>query len=204
MLFDRHGQRKYLTTGEWRAFLTAADSAEPSTRSFCWTLAYTGARISEVRALTPLSIDAANDAIVVECLKRRRRGIFRAVPVPHMLIALLDEVHDVITCQADPVRRNERLWPWCRTTAWARVKGVCAAAGVPEAVRMPKAFRHTFGIEGAAHVGVPLGTIKRWLGHARLESTLVYTDAVGAEERALAERMWSEHRNSRAPLVVHR
>lgn len=57
-------------------------------------------------------------------------------------------------------------------------------------VSKPKAFRHCFGVVGVAQRGIPLGTLKRWLGHARLESTLVYTEAVGEEERALADCMW--------------
>lgn len=192
MLFTNRGERKYLTGRERQAFLAAADAAEPPVRTFCWVLASTGARISEVRALTANSIDVANEAIVIECLKRRHRGVFRAVPVRRGLIDLLESVHGIAALNADSERCNLRLWPWCRTTAWTRVKEVCAAAGVPEYVAMPKSLRHCFGVEGATQAGVPLGTMKRWLGHSRLESTLVYTTAVGLEERALAERMWRQ------------
>jgi integrase len=191
MLFTPEGHRKYLIAAEWQAFLAAARDAEPEIRSFCMTLAYTGARVSEVRALTVTSIDLATDSIVIECLKRRRRGIYRAVPVPREIILLIDKVHDISKKQSDPSLKTARLWPWCRTTAWARVKEICALAGVPDSVAMPKAFRHSFGVEGVTQANVPLGTIKRWLGHSRLESTLIYTDAVGAEERTLAARMWA-------------
>ena len=170
--------------------MSAARSARPEVRSFCFVLAYTGARLSEVRSLTPQSIDFANGAIVFECLKRRQKGVYRSVPVPVELIALLERTHEVSIRRADPALRCVRLWPWGRTTAWKRVKEICAAANTPEAVAMPKAFRHSFGVEGATKANVPLGIIKRWLGHARLESTIIYCDAVGAEERALANRMW--------------
>lgn len=192
MLFTQNGHRKYLISEEWRAFLATASKAEPVVRSFCITLAYTGARISEVRALTAESIDLANDSIVIECLKRRRRGIYRAVPLPHDIILLIEKIHGISKLQADPALRTTRLWPWSCTTAWKRIKEVCALAGVPESVAMPKAFRHSFGVEGVTQANVPLGTIKRWLGHSRLESTLIYTDAVGAEERTLASRMWGQ------------
>jgi integrase len=190
MLFDRTGQRKYLTTSERLAFLDAADSFEPEVRSFCWTLASTGARITEVQSLTAASIDAADDTVVIECLKRRQRGVYRGVPVPHELVALLEEVHCISALRADPNRRSVRLWDWCRTTAWTRVKEVCATAGIPDAIAMPKAFRHAFGVEGTAHANVPLPIMRRWLGHVRLESTAVYCEAVGREERLLADRMW--------------
>ena len=38
--------------------------------------------------------------------------------------------------------------------------------------------------------GLVVAPVGRWLGHASAKSTRVYTFVVGAEERALAERMW--------------
>ncbi len=194
MLFDRTGHRKYLITSEWRAFLAAASLAEPEVRTFCFVLAHTGARLSEVLALTPQSIDFANRAIVFECLKRRKRGIFRSVPVSIELIALLERSAISVSVR-NSAQRSQRLWPWCRTTAWSRIKEVCAEANIPAAVAMPKAFRHSFGVESTTEAHVPLGVVKRWLGHARLESTIVYCEAVGTEERALAARMWTRDAN---------
>lgn len=192
MLFDRTGQRKYLTAEEWDSFLESADVSPPAVRSFCWTLALTGARLSEVRALTGRSVDPINRTIVIECLKRRSRGIFRAVPVPSELIALLGAVHSLSWDARDDLT-PDLLWPWCRTTAWAHVKTVCLRARLAPSISTPKALRHAFGVRGVADAGVPLGTLKKWLGHARLDSTIVYTEAVGNEERALAERMWARH-----------
>ena len=190
MLYDRSGHRKYLTSNEWRAFLAAAGAANPEVKTFCFVLAYTGARLSEVRSLTRQSVDFANKAIVFECLKRRRRGIYRSVPIGADLIRLLEQTHRLSGATADSAGSAAKLWSWSRTTAWTRVKEVCAVAGIPKAIAMPRALRHTFGVEGATRANIPLGTIKRWLGHARLESTIIYCEAVGAEERALAARMW--------------
>lgn len=190
MLFDRTGHRKYLTAEEWRAFLAAAERNDPTVTSFCFVLAYTGARLSEVRNLTPQSIDCAEKTVVFECLKRRRRGIYRSVPVPCELIDLLEHTHRISRARADTELNAQRLWPWSRTTAWMRVKEVCQAAGIPSEVAMPKAFRHSFGVEGAVRANVPIGMLKRWLGHSRLESTIIYCEAVGTEERSLVDRMW--------------
>src|SRR5690606_36388238 len=81
-LYDREGSRKYLTRAERNAFLAAAQRMPAEVRTFCLTLAYTGARVSEVLALTPQRIDPETRLIMIESLKKRRRGIFRAVPVP--------------------------------------------------------------------------------------------------------------------------
>ena len=186
MLFDQNGNRKYLTSDERRAFIGAAEKAAPEVATFCLTLAYTGARISEVLALVPERIDASAQTIIIETLKRRRRGVYRAVPVPSELLARLEEVHGLR--QADP---KLRLWTWGRTTAWQRVKETMAAANIGESLAMPKALRHAFGVHGIAESEVPLNMVRKWLGHARIETTAIYANAVGREERAIAARMWS-------------
>ena len=202
MLIDRVGQRKYLVPDEWLAFLTTARATKEKTRTFCLILAYTGARLSEVLALTPQSIDFANSAIIIECLKRRRKGVYRSVPVPMELIALLERVHGVSLAKADKYLSAQRLWPWCRTTGWSRVKEVGLAAGLPPSLCTPRALRHSFGVEGATYASVPIGIIKRWLGHARLESTIIYCDAVGAEERAMSARMLGRSSNPQTRALL--
>jgi integrase/recombinase XerD len=54
----------------------------------------------------------------------------------------------------------------------------------------PKELRHAFAVE-AGQKGIPLNTIQRWLGHARIETTSIYANALGDEERNLARRAWS-------------
>lgn len=190
MLYDTFGNRKYLTTAERRAFVIASRRFVPAVETFCCTLAYSGARISEVLALTSARIDVSAGVIIVECLKRRRAGVFRAVPVPDALLSRLQNVHGVASAQTDPLRRDDRLWGWCRTTAWQRVKEVMAEGNIRGAGAMPKALRHAFGVQGTAEAGVPLNVMQKWMGHARIETTAIYANAVGREERALARRMW--------------
>jgi integrase/recombinase XerD len=38
---------------------------------------------------------------------------------------------------------------------------------------------------------VPPHLIQRWLGHSSLRTTAIYADVIGPDERAFAERMWS-------------
>ena len=75
-------------------------SAPPSwpprpVRTLCGVLHATGCRLSEALALTPERVDPAGEALVFETLKKRRRGVFRAVPVPPGLLDRLDLVHGV-------------------------------------------------------------------------------------------------------------
>jgi integrase len=189
-IYDQRGQRKYLTLTEWQSFLRAAAAAPDEVRTFCETLAYTGCRISEALALTAARVDTGDGMVVIESLKKRRRGIYRTVPVPPAFLDRLERTHGLKATHALPDRGSAmRLWPWSRATAWRRVCEVMEAAGITGLHATPKGLRHGFGIR-AISSGVPLNMAQKWLGHARLETTAIYADATGPEERQFAQRMW--------------
>ena len=73
--------RKYLTAGEREAFLREAELADRQVRTLCMTLTYAGCRLSEALALTVDRVDLAAGVLAIESLKKRRTGIYRAVPV---------------------------------------------------------------------------------------------------------------------------
>jgi len=180
-LLDKSGARKYLVASERKAFVSvAAMHEDDGIAAFCLTLAVTGARISEVLALTPERVDVSNSAVVFETLKQRKKGVFRAVPVTHLLLRMLIGI-----CN-EP---RARLWPWGRTTAWKLVKRSMLAAEIPHWLCKPKALRHAFAVEAGQH-GVQLHIVQRWLGHARLETTVIYSSVLGEEERVLAGKTW--------------
>jgi integrase len=189
-MFDTCGNRKYLTTLERNAFLEAASEADPEVMTFCIILAYTGARLSEVLALSPMRIDFSTSIIVFESLKKRQRGLFRAVPVPFDVLLALDQVHDIRMAQQRKSGHDVRIWSWCRTTAWSRVKVVMAAAGIFGIQASPKGLRHCLGVS-AIQSGVPLNLVQRWLGHAQLSTTAIYANATGPEELSIAGRFWA-------------
>ncbi len=189
-LYDKLGQRKYLNVTEWQAFLRAAAAAPPDVGTFCQTLAYSGCRISEALQLTAGRVDVADGVLVIESLKKRERGIYRAVPVPPSYLDTLASVHGVI---ADRERGGtKQLWNWSRSTAWRRVCEVMEAAGITGTHATPKGLRHGFGVR-AISSGIPLNKVQAWLGHADLSTTAIYCNAIGAEERLIASRMWTAH-----------
>lgn len=183
-LYDQSGQRKYLTPSERQDFLTAAGNAPLKVRAFCETLAHTGCRISEALALTADRVDIGAGVLVFESLKKRRNGIYRAVPVPPDFLKSIEDVYDLAALG------GERLWNWSRTTAWRRVAEVMHVAGITGPHATPKGLRHGFGIK-AVTSEIPLSMAQKWLGHARLATTAIYTDATGPEERLIAQRMWA-------------
>lgn len=178
------GQRKYLTADERTRFLSAAEAAPPKVHTLCLTLAWTGCRISEALALTPERIDGEAGVVVIRSLKKRGACMFRQVPVSQSTIGTIGIIH----ADGGP---HLRLWSWSRSRAWQLVKGVMFDAqivGGPHAT--PKGLRHAFGLH-AIRSGVPLNLVQRWLGHASMNTTAIYLQAVGREEREIASRMWA-------------
>ena len=190
-LFDLKGKRKYLTQQERILIEKAAEKFPREVRTLIGILIFTGCRISEALALTSDRVDFDEGVIVFESLKKREKGIYRAVPVPPRMLDMLNLVHSVRQTQEGGKRKNKvQLWNYSRATAWRRVKEVLDAAGIEQSTKMsPKAFRHGFGV-AAVSAGIPLNLVQRWLGHAQLTTTAIYADAVGAEEKKIAERMW--------------
>jgi integrase/recombinase XerD len=187
-LYTQVGLRKYLNRPERRRVLSAAAELAPDERLFVLTLAWTGARVSEVLALTGASFQVEAGTVSLLTLKRRRRHV-REVPIPPQLVNALDRHFGLSITRQDPRCADRRLWPWHRVTAWRIVKRVMTASGIVGRQACPRGLRHGFGV-GTLQAGVPLSLTQRWLGHARISTTAIYTEAAGPEECAFAARFW--------------
>src|SRR3954469_5739020 len=191
-LFDAEGRRLYVTEDERRAFVAAAAKAPREVRTFCGVLHATGCRISEALALTAQQIDLSGRVVVFESLKKRRRGVYRAVPVPPELLDALDLVHDIREAQ----RRGQAktlLWPWSRMTAFRRVQEVIAAAGIPDGPHAcPKGLRHGFGVQAVSR-GIALNMVQNWLGDAQLTTTAIYANMVVGGSAGIPKMADADH-----------
>ena len=163
----------------------------PRERLFCVALTLSGGRISEVLALTPASIDIESGVAASKRSSGADKALSGRCRCRPTYSEELDRVFDLTAAQRDPQLAAKRLWPWSRTTAWRRIKRVMAAAEIAGTPAMPKGLRHGFGVN-AFQSSVPPHLVQRWLGHASLRTTAIYGDVVGPDERAFAERMWSE------------
>lgn len=123
-------------------------------------LRWSGARISEVLALTPTAIDIESGVASIQTLKRRKRGIVRQVPLPPKVLQELNRMFKLRAAHRDPRLSTMRLWRWSRTTAWRYVKVVMAAAGIAGTRAMPKGLRHGFGVN-AFQSNVPPHLVQR-------------------------------------------
>ncbi len=190
-LYDQRGHRKYLNSEERAAFLKASEQAPREVRTLCNLLAHAGCRISEALALTADRIDLNEQIVIFETLKKRRAGVYRAVPIPSDVLSVMDLVHGIRDAQAGrDGGRTHRLWPCSRMTAWRRVSEIMAEANVQGPHATPKGLRHGFGV-AAVSAGIPLNLVQKWLGHAQLSTTAIYADATGEEEHDIARCMWA-------------
>ncbi len=90
---------------------------------------------------------------------------------------------------------------WSRMTAYRKVKGVMEVACLDGVKATPKGLRHAFGV-ACNQKGVQtrryrlmiihLNMAQKWLGHADIRTTAIYSDAVGQEERNVAQRLWED------------
>jgi integrase len=187
-LYAADGVRKYLNLAERRRALATIETLAPDKALFALTLAWTGARVSEVLALTPASFQVERGIVALRTLKRRRLSV-REVPLPQALLAAIDHRYGLCAVQRDARASQLRLWTWRRTTAWRMLKAAIGESGIVGRPACPRGLRHGFGV-GALQAGVPINLVQRWLGHARLSTTAIYANACGPEEQAFAAKFW--------------
>ena len=168
--------------------LREADLADRQVRTLCMTLAYAGCRLSDALALTADHLDLA----------RRRAGDHEPQKAPHGGLPIRASApcpaqgaqhgpRHPRAASAPGKSRGEHLWPWSRMTGWRAMPGVMEAAGLDGPHASPKGLRHGFDV-AAVSAGIPLNLVQKWLGHAQLTTTAIYADAVGAEERDIAQK----------------
>lgn len=182
-LFDDSGRRKYLNADERRRFLAVAREATPPLRQLCEHLHFTGSRPSEAVDMCWHQLDVEQASCTIQTMKQRRRGVYRCIPLPR------EHVEAFRGLAPDCQDENARIWPWHRATVWRKVTEIMQAASISGAHACPRGIRHGFGVAAVAS-GIPISLVQRWLGHAKLDTTAIYLQVIGPEERRFAERMW--------------
>lgn len=192
-MLNEVGQRKYVNSYERTNIAHNCLDLEPHHSLFCMVLIETGCRISEALNLRVCNIDIKNMSVTFECLKKRKKGIFRTIPVSKSLIRKIDRAFDLSSGKIEP---EMKLWNFSRMTAYRQVMSAIRAANVQGPQAMPRGLRHGFAV-AALEAEIPITLVQKWMGHADLSTTAIYTEVLGAEERRIASRMWRKHRTSR-------
>jgi integrase len=187
----------YVTAEQARAVVDAAVTTQHRLLLEC--LWQSGGRVSEVLRLRRCDVDQAEGALVLENLKQRRRERRRKlVYVSGGLVAqLLAYCKDARIGATGYLffSRQSRGEPMARQHAWRLVTRYALAAGV-RVVGRDGQLRPATGLDfrhGAAvhqlRCGVPLSEVSQQLGHARIDTTTIYTRLTNAERRRYADRV---------------
>lgn len=146
-----------------------------------WT---TGARISEVLALTPSSFidDGYDFGVILKTLKQRpgrpsnaalQRSPKRYVPIVDRL--LQDRIQSYL--YAGNFKKTERIFPMARQTVNRHIDALVERVGGAPFSISAHTFRHSFAIHLLLH-GRPLKYVSQLLGHKSIDSTEIYTNVL--------------------------
>lgn len=182
-LHDSKGRRKYLNQTERLRFLECTQNRPVEIKLFSQLLYYTGARIAEIHNLTTRNIDFSNKTVVIETLKQRKQGVYREIPLPDFLLEELALYIDAITQKEKDIKL---LWQFSLRSASRYIKSIMHDAKIYEG--SAKSLRHGFAVHCINFA--PISTVRKWLGHSSLETTSIYLDVIGVEEREIAEKIW--------------
>jgi site-specific recombinase XerD len=144
----------------------------------------TGARVSEVLALTPASFidDGFDFGVVLKTLKSGpgrpskaalQRSPKRYVPIADTLLA--DRVQSYL--YAGRFRKDERIFPMARQTVNRHIQAAVEEVGGAPFAISAHTFRHSFAIHLLLH-GRPLKYVSQLLGHKSVDSTEIYTNVL--------------------------
>jgi integrase/recombinase XerD len=188
-LYSTSGERKYLNRDERRRLLAQFETLPADKCLFALLLAWTGARVSEVLALTANSFQVHAGIVTIETLKQRGYRV-REIPISSKLMKRIEQHFDLRALQGSPFC-SKRLWPFCRQTAWRFTKQACAFVQITGRRASPRGLRHAFGVR-AMQRRIPMPLAQRWMGHTRLSSTAIYMNVCGPDELAFAEQFWRD------------
>jgi len=147
--------------------------------AFIITLLRTGGRIDEVLQLKAKDFSFDANTIKLRTLKRRGEA-YRVIPMhPELRSTILEYF---LNSHIDP-RSDEKVFKMTRQGVDKYFKKMQSSLGFR--IHAHK-FRHTFAVK-AIMSGVPLNVLQKWLGHASVFSTNVYTEVTGVDTRGFME-----------------
>jgi len=143
------------------------------------TLLRTGGRIDEVLALKAKDFSFENDTVRLITLKRRGE-VYRVIPMhPELRTTILKYF---LNSHIDP-KSDDRVFKTTRQAVDKYFKKMQLSLGFK--IHAHK-FRHTFAVK-AMNSYVPLNVLQKWLGHASVFTTNVYTEITGIDTRGFME-----------------
>ncbi len=185
---------------EYARLLAAAKALDPTWYAACCLAGEAGLRVGEIRALDwRRDVDLVARTITVN--RQTRRGqtttpkgrTRRTIPMTDTLLAALKALDTIRTgfvvrgLDGEAMTDNETKYHCYR---------ICRAAGLPE--RGWHNLRHAFGTH-AAMFGVNPWKLMLWMGHKRIDETMLYVQFAEVHMRPVPETILAAGRGSDDP-----
>jgi site-specific recombinase XerD len=187
------GLPRYVLPEQARAIINATQTTQH--RLLLEALWQSGGRITEVLRLRLCDLDEREGALRLQNLKQRRRADKTKMVYVGDLRRLATDQRITAPAYLFGARRHAWIKPVSRQYAHRLVDRYAAAAGVFLTTRdgdmapaSARDFRHGAAVNQVRQ-GVPLSEVAQQLGHARLDTTSIYTKLANAERRAMADRV---------------
>jgi integrase/recombinase XerD len=187
----------YVTGEQARAIIIAATRlGGMRDRLLVECLWQAGGRVSEVLRLRPADVVQAEGALRLINRKQRRPNARKLVYISDELVAeLMGYARDARINATQPLFRSRQsanaisaTQAWRIVGAASRFAAVRIVDGGAERPANPRDFRHGSAVHQIRQ-GVPLSEVAQQLGHARLDSTAIYTRLANPERRMMADRV---------------
>ncbi len=183
------GERKYLNAEERKTFFGATIYMKPDIKFYSRMIYYTGCRLSEALAVTPNFIDYQERCVIFKTLKQNPdRPKFRMVELPDQYLESLHDVYDV-PAKKGTSDGEKPLWNFADRTARKYIKVVMTKAGITGKKASSRGLRHSMGVNLVVKQ-IPLHIVQDILGHAYIENTRIYAQALDKERREMISRVW--------------
>lgn len=173
-------EEKELTKSEYLRLLEVARKNE-QLYLVLQTICGTGIRVSELRYFT---VEALKQGMVVVHCKNKTRTIL----VPGKLKRLLLHYAKRSGVIAGHIFLTSRGTPLDRTSIWAKMKGLCQAAGVQMSKVFPHNLRKLFA-RTFYEIEKDISKLADILGHSSIDTTRIYIMCTSVEHRRKIERL---------------
>jgi len=171
---------KYLNKAEVEAVLENLRKKENLKNYLLVLLLWqTGARVSELLQVKVEDIDFYNSNIKIPTLKRTGgKKQQRVLPLKHQTLALIS-----LHINQKNLKKNDKLFNFTRQQAFNIVRDAILEVFPADKGRAhPHTLRHSFAVYCIANQ-VPIIVVKNWMGHANINSTLIYTQILASDTK---------------------
>ena len=81
------------------------------------------------------------------------------------------------------------IWSFFPRSASCYIKSIMNDVGIRGTNFSALGLRHGFAVHAVTKISIT--QVQKWLGHAHLQTTAIYLNVCGIEERELAKKVWA-------------